>query len=115
MATTDETATTSPVEHHQYYKYGTRTEEWVQTEYDLAWFWESPDKLPVSPNCHSPWETAFSDQVIGQSELAHFKQHAVPITAEEYKALMDNKADMQDQDDFLEYMWGNPWEYLEDD
>ena len=103
--------------HHQYYKYSTRTEEWVPHSYDQAWFWESPETLPYSPNFHAAWETAFPrKEILAQASLKHFIEHATPITKEEYDRLLKKKSDIQAEDDRLEYLWDrNPWSYMDDD
>ena len=103
--------------HHQYYKFGEGSEEWVAGSYALPWFWESPDTLPYSQNFHAPWETAFpSRQILPEDRLEYFKIHAEPITQAEYERLRKIKQDTQDADDKMEYMFdSNPWSYLDDD
>ena len=103
--------------HHQYYKYGSGSEEWVSYSYDKPWFWENTESLPYSTNFHASWETAFpSKEILAKGRLSHFIQHATPITKEEYERLLKKKADIQAEDDRLEYMWdSNPWSYMDDD
>lgn len=107
MSTNDNTPKTA-AEHHQYYVYGTSEEEWIPGTYRQPWFWSSPEDLPVSRNFHSYWEKLPSEERISEACLDHFKQHATPITKDEYDHLLKRKKERQHEDDDAEYRWYGP-------
>ena len=94
--------------HHQYYVFGTAQEEWIPTEYQQPWIWNSPNDLPISPEFHGYWEKLPSEKRISDAGLEYFKTHAVPITKEEYDRLIKIKKGIQHADDDMEYRWYGP-------
>ena len=89
-------------EHHQYYKYGERRETWNMAYYPKVWFWESPETLPVSYNHYATYHR-IPDEKITEEDLEYFKNNAVPITEEEYKAHLRRAESEHKEEDDYEY------------
>ena len=106
--TEDNAMSTETTPHHQYYAYGTTSEEWIPGSYREPFIWPTPDVLPYSENYYSIWEGLPSRRTISEGGLERFKQCATPISKEEYDHLTSIKCARQEADSHAEYMWSGP-------
>ena len=94
--------------HHRYYAYGERTNTWGSGTYQQVWFWDSPDKMPISRNFYAAYHR-IPNRTLSEEELAHFKANATPISKEEYEKHIRTARKKHSREDYLEYMFGNPF------
>ena len=99
--------------HHRWYEYGTRKTTLKERSYPKVWYWESPERMPISYNYYAQYHN-ISHERLSENCLEDFKRNAKAISTETYEKHIQVAREEHQQEDYLEYMLGDPWEHLRD-